>query len=41
MIGLTCLQIYISVFLITEERSFELHRDAFDELSFTKFKDEV
>ena len=42
MIGLTSLDVYNSIFNITEKnKKFELLTDIFDELSFTKLKDEL
>ena len=42
MIGLTSLEVYNSIFNLTEEKNkFELHTDNFDEFSFTEFKDEL
>ena len=42
MIGLTSLEVYTSIFNITEENNkFELYADSFDEFSFEEFKDEL
>ena len=42
MIGLTSLEVYNSVFFITEENSeFQLYTDTFDELSFAELEDEL
>ena len=42
MIGLTCLEIYNSTFIIAEENNkFELFRDTFDEFSFEKLRNEI
>ena len=41
MIGLTSLEVYNSIFNITENNEFELYTDLFDELSFTELKHEL
>ena len=42
MLGLTDLEVYNSIFNITEENNkFELYTDNFDKISFTELKDEV
>ena len=42
MLGLTDLEVYISIFNITKENNkFELYTDTFDEFSFEELKDEV
>ena len=42
MIGLISLEVYNSIFKITEENNkFELHTDTFDEFSFEELKDEL
>ena len=42
MIGLTSLEVYNSIFNITEENNkFELYSDVFDEFFFTEIKDEL
>ena len=42
MIGLTSLEVYISIFNITEENNkSELYRDNFEKFSFEELKDEV
>ena len=42
MIGLTSLEFYNSVFIITEEKNkFEIDKDTFDEVSFEELKDEL
>ena len=42
MIGLTSLEVYNSIFVITEKNyNFEVHTDTFDELSIEELTDEV
>ena len=42
MFGLISLEVYISIFIITEANNkFELYTDTFDEFSFEELKDEV
>ena len=42
MIGLTTLEVYNSIFIITEKNNeFELFTDGFDEFSFEELKDKV
>ena len=42
MIGLTSLEVYNSIFNITEENNkFELYSDVFEEFFFTEIKDEL
>ena len=42
MFGLTSLEVYSSLFSLTEENNkFELYTDTFDEFSFTERKDEL
>ena len=42
MIGLTSLEVYNSIFILTEHNNkFELHTDTFDEFSFLELKDEL
>ena len=42
MVGLTDLELYNSIFIITKENNkFELYTDIFDEFSFEQLKDEV
>ena len=38
---MTSLEVYNSIFLITEENKFELKTDNFDEFSFTELKNEL
>ena len=40
MIGITCLIINSSIFIIPEKNNFELYTDHLDEFSFTETKDE-
>ena len=41
MTGLTSLEVYKSIFFITEENNLEPYADTFDEFSITKLKDEL
>ena len=41
MLSLTSLEVYNSIFNITEENNFELYTDIFDEFSFEELKDEL
>ena len=42
MLGLPSLEVYTSIFIITEEnKKFELLTDTFEELSFTELKDNL
>ena len=42
MVGLTSLEVYKFIFIITEENNnFEIYTDTFDEFSFTEIKDEL
>ena len=41
MLGLTSLEVYNSIFNITQNIKFELYTDKFDEFSFTKLKGAV
>ena len=42
MVGLTSLEVYISIFNITEENNkFKLYTDNFDEFSFAELQDEL
>ena len=41
MIGLTTLELYNSIFIITEERKLEFFTDTFIEFSFAEIKDKL